>query len=422
MELIEIYIMAIVILLILSAIFACSETMITAISRAKVSRLAQEGDKSAKNLEKLLKKREKVISSMLIGNNMVNILSSVLATSVFLKIFGEAGLIYATISMTILVIIFAEIAPKTIALKITDKVARALSPTITVFVAILSPLATSSQKIVNIVIAVFISNAHQASKEEEIKEIRDTVRLKHKEGSIVEYDKDLIDGVLDLSDIEIGEIMVHRKEITGINIDLEIEEIIKLSLQSKYTRIPLWRDNEDNIIAILNVRRLLKAIQKNKGITKNINFLEATSRPWFVPVSNTLREQLVSFRKRRKRFALVIDEYGSLLGLITLEDILEEIVGEMNDHEDGVKLHLVKSKSGSYKIPGKTLIRDLNKTLKWDLPEDEDAYNITAYIINNLGRVPDEKETFEIANFKFSILKRRGSDLVLVKIRKIINQ
>lgn len=392
--------------------------MITAISRAKVSRLSHEGDKSAKRLEKLLNKREKVISSMLIGNNMVNILSSVLATSVFLKIFGEKGLIYATVSMTILVIIFAEIAPKTIALKITDKVARVLAPTVSFLVLILSPFATLCQKIVNVIISIFIKGSHYTTKEEEINEIRDTVSLKHREGSIVEYDKDLIDGVLDLSDIEIGEIMVHRKEITGINIDLDLEEIIKISLNSRFTRIPLWKDNEDNIVAILNVRRLLKAIQKNKGDTQNINILEVTSKPWFVPVSNTLREQLVAFRKRRKRFALVIDEYGSLLGLITLEDILEEIVGEINDHEDGIKLHLVRSKSGSYKVPGKTLIRDLNKTLKWDLPEDEDAYNITAYIINNLGRVPEEKETFEIANFKFFVLKRRGSDLVLVKIRK----
>lgn len=418
-ELIDFYIITIIILLILSAIFACSETMITAISRAKVHRQAQDGDKGAKKLEKLLKNRERVISSMLIGNNIVNILASVLATSIFIKIFGEAGLIYATISMTILVIIFAEIAPKTVALKATDKMATVLTPLISFLVIILSPLAAIAQKIVNVIISIFIRYPQAITKEEEIKEIRDTVDLKHREGSIVKYDKDLIDGVLDLSDIEIGEIMVHRREISYINMDLPIEEIIRLSLDSKHTRIPLWRDNEDNIIAILNVKKLLKAIQRNKGVTKNINLLEITSKPWFVPVTNTLREQLVSFRQRRKRFAIVIDEYGSLLGLITLEDILEEIVGEMNDHEEGIRLNLVKSKSGSYKIPGKTLIRDLNKILNWNLPEDEDAYNLTAYIINNLGRVPDEKATFEIANFKFSILKRKGSDLVLVKVKAV---
>lgn len=417
MDLIELYIVAIVILLIFSAIFACSETMITAISRAKVNRLAKEGNKRAKMLKKLLKKREKVISSMLIGNNIVNILASVLATSIFLKIFGEAGLIYATIVMTILVIIFAEIAPKTLALKITDKISTPLAPIISVLVLILSPLASIAQKMVNIIILIFIRNQKASTKEEEIKEIRDAVELKHQEGSIVKYDKDLIDGVLDLSDIEIGEIMVHRREISCINIDLTIEEIIRLSLKSKHTRIPLWKDNEDNIVAILNVKKMLKVIQKNNGITKDINILEITSKPWFVPVSNTLREQLVLFRKRRKTFSLVINEYGSLLGLITLEDILEEIVGEINDHEDGLKLNLVKSKSGFYKIPGKTLIRDLNKILNWNLPEDEDAYNLTAYIINNLQRVPDEKENFEIANFKFTILKRKGSDLVLIKVK-----
>lgn len=418
MNLIELYIASIIFLLILSSIFACSETMITAISRAKINRLAQEGDTSAQKLKKLLKKREKVISAMLIGNNIVNILASVLATSIFLKMFGEAGLIYATISMTILVIIFAEIAPKTIALKATDKVASVLTPMISILVLILSPLVAITQKIVNFIILVFIGNPQIVTKAEEMKEIRDTVYLKHQEGSIVKYDKDLIEGVLDLSDIEIGEIMVYRREICCINADLEIEEVIRLALESRHTRIPLWRGNEDNIIAILNIKQLLRKVQKNKGITKDINLLEITSKPWFVPVTNTLREQLVSFRKRRKRFSLVIDEYGSLLGLITLEDILEEIVGEMNDHEDEIK-HLVKSKSGSYKIPGKTLIRDLNKTLNWDLTEDDSAYNLTAYIINNLGRVPDEKENFEIGNFKFSILKKKGSDLVLVKVRVV---
>ena len=251
----------------------------------------------------------------------------------------------------------------------------------------------------------------------ELEEIRDTVELKHKEGSIFKYDKDLIDGVLDLSDIEIGEIMVHRKEIISINIDLSLDEIIDEALATQHTRIPMWQGDKENIVAILNIRKLLKLLHGSKGDIKNFDLKSITSKPWFVPVSNSLREQLVAFRKKRKRLAIVIDEYSSILGIITLEDILEEIVGEINDHEDSEAMNMIKTKSGSYKVAGKTLIRDLNKRLNWDLPEDNHAYNLNAFIIHSLGRVPDEKESFEIMDFKFNILHKRGNNLLLIKIK-----
>jgi Mg2+/Co2+ transporter CorB len=405
--------------MIISALFSCSETSITAASRAKIHRLANEGSKRAKKLEKLLKSREKVISTMLIGNNAINILASAIATSVLIELFGDAGLLYATVGMTIIVLIFAEIAPKTIALKTPDKIALFLAPLIDFLVKILMPVAHLSQKLVDSVINLFFPKNYKNSKGEELEEIRDAVDLKHKEGSIFKYDKDLIDGVLDLSDTEISEIMVHRKEIESLNADLPIMEIVRNALEISYTRIPLWRGNKENIVAILNVRKLLKALHFYKGSFDKFDINSATSQPWFVPASNSLRSQLFAFRKKKKRFALVVDEYGSLLGLVTLEDILEEIVGEIKEQDDESEINIIKIKSGAYKIAAKSLIRDINKKLDWDLLEDDHAYNLAAFIINNLGRIPDEKENFVIEGYYFEILKKRNHDLILVKMKKV---
>lgn len=418
-EITHIYLISVVILMVISAMFACSETSIIAASRAKIHRMANEGNKRAKKLEKLLKIREKVISTMLVGNNAVNILASALATSALLRIFGDAGLLYATIGMTIIVLIFAEIAPKSFAIKSPDKIALFLAPLIDILVKILFPLTHSIQKIVDVFIKFFFKDSLEKSQDTELEEIRDTVDLKAKEGSIFKYDKDLLDGVLDLSDTEISEIMVHRKDIESINIDLPISKIIHLALEISYTRIPLWRGNKENIVAILNVRKFLKALHLYKGNVEKFELTSVTSEPWFVPSSNSLRSQLFSFRKRKKRFSLVVDEYGSLLGLLTLEDILEEIVGEIKEQEDGEEINIIKNKSGSYKITGKTLIRDINKKLDWDILESDQAYNLAAFIIHSLGRIPEEKENFAIDGFYFEILKRKNHDLILVKVKKI---
>ncbi len=418
----DFYLIAVVILLFISALFACCETAITAASRARIHRLANEGCNRAKKISQLLKNREKVISTMLVGNNAVNIFASALATGAFLKIFGENGLLYATAAMTAAVIILAEIAPKTFAMRSPDKIALALAPLIGFLVKILYPFTHSIQKIVDVFADVFFKKSSGDLSTIEMEEIRDTVDLKHEEGSLFKYDKDLLEGVLDLSDTEISEIMVHRKDIKSINIELPIGDLIKQALEMSHTRIPLWRGNQENIVAILNMKKLLNALYFNQSIGGNLekfSLSSVTSEPWFVPSSNSLRSQLFSFRKRRKRFALVVDEYGSLLGILTLEDILEEIVGEIKEQDDQSGVNIIRVKSGAYKITGNTLIRDINKKLEWDIAEDDGAYNLTAFIISSLGRVPDEKENFIIDSYYFEVLKKKSQDLLLVKAKKL---
>jgi Mg2+/Co2+ transporter CorB len=419
MDVVTFYLISVMLLLVVSALFSCSETAITAASRAKIHRISTEGSKRAKIAEKLLKDREKVISSMLMANNAVNILASVLATAAGLAIVGEAGLIYATIIMTVLVVVFAEILPKAIALKSPDKIAILLAPVINLLVKMLFPFTHVTQKIVQSMINFVFGQSGQISKEQELEEIRDTVDLKHKEGSIFKYDKDLIDGVLDLSDTEISEIMVHRKDVESINADLPIEEIVSQALSIDYTRIPLWKGKKENVTAILNVRRLLKELHCHSENISEFDLSKVTSEPWFVPASNSLRSQLFSFRKKRKRFALVVDEYGSMLGLLTLEDILEEIVGEIKEQDgDNSDINIIRVKSGAYKITCKTLIRDINKKLDWEMLEGDNAYNLAAFIIHSLGRIPEEGEKFSINEYAFEILKKRGHDLIMARVKR----
>ena len=418
------YLIAILLLIFCSGVFSCLETSITAVSRAKIFQLKNRGNKKAEKIDKLLCQREKVVSAMLMGNNLVNILASTLAASIFIKLFGEAGLIYATASMTILVIIFAEIMPKTFAIKAPEKMLLIFFPLIWLILKVFFPLTNLIQRFINKFVSLFFEKKNHNSKQEELLEIRSAIELKAIDGSIVEKDKELLDGVLDLLDTDISEVMVYRKNIESIDIDLDKAKIIKMALSSPFSRIPLWQNERENIIAILNSKKLSNEIHniKEKNLTfDEIDLGQITSEPIFAPTTNSLKTQLGEFKKNRSKIALVIDEYGSLQGLITLQDIIEEIVGEIKEKDDNYGAKIIKTRSGEYKIPANILIRDINKLLNWDIEESDDAYNIGAFIINQLNRIPQENEDFIIGSYKFKILKRNDYELKLLKIKKISN-
>lgn len=404
-------------LIILAGLVSCFETAITTVSKAKIWKLKNEGCKKAKKLENLLHNRAKLVSVMLLTNNAINIIASSLTTKILLELFGEIGVIYATLFLTVVIIIFGEILPKTLALHQPEKIAVFFANFINFLYKIFLPIVHIIEKIIDKAIVNF--KKKESTHISELEEIRNTIDLKAKEGSIFKYDKDLLDGVLDLSDTSIIEIMVHRKNISSINYNLNISEIVKKAIEIGYTRIPLWQNQEENITHILNVRKMLTALYLHKGNLNNFDLQQVVSTPFFVPNSNTLKSQLLAFRKIKKRMAIVIDEYGSVQGLITLEDILEEIVGEIKEPDERNEINIIKSKSGLYKVSGKTLIYDLNKKLNWQLPQNEEALNISAYIINYLGRIPEEKEMLTIENFYFEIVKKNHNDIILVKIKKI---
>lgn len=403
----------------ISSFFSWSETAVVSCSMAKIHRLSGEGDKRAKKVEKLLQYKESLMGTILLCNNVVNILSSAIATSLLINTFGEAGIVYATVIMTILIVVIGEIAPKTHALKNAEMVALASAPILWIFVKILNPVTNTIQKSIDFVMKIFASKKKKEKLMSDLDEIRGAIELKHKEGSMFKYDKDMIGSILDLGEVEIGNIVIHRKNIESINIDQNITDIIKQAFEIDHTNIPLWKKDHDNIVAILNMKKLVKKLHHNMNEMENVNLDDITSEPWFVPSTNTLRNQLFAFRKKKNKFAVVVDEYNVVLGIITLEDILEEIVGEINDDNRRGVAKITKIKNGFYKVAGEAPIRDVNRKLNWELPEDNEVSTIAGLVVDKIERIPEEEEEFAIDGFIFKILKKENNKIVTLKVKRI---
>lgn len=410
---------SIFVLILMSSFFSGSETGIIASSKGKIHRLSLDGNKSAKQIEKLLKDKDSLMATILIGNNIVNILASAIATSIFIEYFGATGVFYATITMTILLLIFSEITPKTYALKNSEKVALFAVWPLLLFTKIFYPIT----KIINGVIKLLTKFSSQKGGDitlSDFDEIRGTIALKHKEGSMVKYDRDMISGILDLNDVSISDVIIHRKNIESINIDQDIDSIVKQSFKVGHTKIPLWKGDKDNIVSILNVKRLIKLLHKNNNDFTKIKLSAVTSKPWFVPITNSLRDQLSNFRKKEKKFAIAIDEYGALVGIITLEDILEEIVGNISEKEIRKTPQITKLKNDNYLIPGEFTIRDVNRKLNWDLPDDDDKFSTVAgFVFEKTQRIPEEKEEIEIDGFVVKVIKKEQNKIISLKVKKI---
>ncbi|MFT6106174.1 MAG: Mg2+/Co2+ transporter CorB [Rickettsiales bacterium] len=410
------------VLILMSAFFSLTETAFTNCSQAKIHRLAKDGNKRAKKTEELLKRSESTISTILLFNNAINILASAISTSVLIGIIGDKGVIYATLIMTVLVLIFGEITPKTYALKYSEKCVLVAAPLILILVKIFSPLTNFLQYLIAKIFEFFSKSNQKYEKQiqqfSDLEEIRGTIELKHKAGSIVKYDKDMLDSILSLEETTVEHVMIHRKNMSSINIEQSLDKILKIALNINHSRVPLWKGDEDNVVSILNVRKLVSFIQNSRGDLSKINLKQVTSNPWFVPYSNNLKNQLISFKQKKEKFAIVIDEYGALLGIITLEDILEEIVGDLENSDDNQKkLRIIKCKDGTYNIPGELSLRDINRKLSWDLPESNDnASTLAGLIISHLERIPEEKEEFKFNGFSFNILKTLQNKVIFVKV------
>lgn len=409
-------IFAIPVLIFLSAFFSASETALTAVSRGFIHRRMLEGERKALLVNRLLDNKERLIGSMLLGNNVVNILASALATSALIKFFGEAGVVYATFIMTVLVLIFAEVMPKTYAIVNPDRVSLAVSPLVTIFVNTLSPAVIAVQHIVRGTLRLFgIDISEQQNVLSPQEEIRGYVDLHASEGGIVKAHRDMLGSIFDLDEITVEDCMIHRRNIEMIDASLSATDIVDHIVQSPHTRIPLWRDNSDNIIGILHAKDVLRAVRRNDGNFNIPNIEEILTPPWFVPETTTLQEQLNAFRERRSHSALVVDEYGALMGLITLEDILEEIVGEISDEHDVKASAIQENKDGSIIVVGTVSIRDLNRRFDWDF-SDEEATTIAGLVINAAENIPHPGESFVIDGFTFEVIRRHRNQITALRI------
>ena len=410
---------AIVLLLLFSAFFSGSETALTAASRARMHHLAEEGNKRARTVLRLTEDRERLIGAILLGNNLVNILASALATSLFLALFGDAGVVYATLVMTAVVLIFAEVAPKTFAITNTDRVALALSRPLRLITVLFGPVTAAVQFIVRHTFRVFglnVDDSQQVLSAHE--ELRGAINLHHHEGSVVKIDRDMLGGILDLRDLEVSDIMVHRKNIVMIDAGQKNSDIISQALASPHTRIPLWRDEQENIVGILHAKDLLRALSGANWQPDTIDILSIAIKPWFVPDTTTLQDQLNAFLRQKTHFALVVDEYGALMGLITLEDILEEIVGDISDEHDIDVAGVRAQPDGSVVVNGSVPIRDLNRAFDWSLPDDE-ATTIAGLVIHEARTIPEIGQVFTFHDFRFEILRRHRNQISQIRISTV---
>lgn len=410
---------AIFVLLALSAFFSGSETALTATSRALMHQLDRKGHKRAKLVEKLINQRERLIGAILLGNNFVNILASALATSLLLNMFGETGIIYATLIMTALVLIFAEVLPKTYAIANPERMALAVAPFIHIIVVVFGPVTLVIQFIVRQVLRLFgVNLEHDTSALSAHDEILGAINLHHHEGSVIKDDRDMLSGILNLRDMEVSDVMVHRTKMLALDVSLTSTKIIAEFLDSGFSRLPLWRDNPDNIIGILHTKDLLRAMNASKSRTRNINIEKLCTKPWFVPDTTNLQEQLDAFLTRKTHFAVVVDEYGVVMGLLTLEDILEEIVGEIADEHDEEVIDLQPDEVGAVIVEGTLPVRDLNRAMDWSLPDDE-ATTVAGLVIHEAQTIPEISQVFTFHGCRFDILARNRNQLTSIKITPV---
>ena len=407
--------LSILLLLILSAFFSGSETALTASTRSRLTGLSMKGKKNAKTAINLLNKKESLIGAILLGNNLVNILASALATSLLIKLFGDTGVAYAVIIMTALIVVFAEILPKSYAINNAEKMALIISPIIKPLVLILSPITKLLEQVVFSILKILkIQNEKNTRVLSVEDEIRGTLDLHHKEGRLYKSDKDMVTGVLDLSDITVEDTMVHRSKMFIVNIDEDPEKIIKKIINSPFTRIPVWQNNNENIIGIIHSKNLLKIIHNSSEINK-LRIIESLIKPWFVPETTTLKEQLQMHLSKKNKLAIVVDEYGVLMGMISLEDIMEEIVGDISDEHDEITNKFYKNEDGSLTINGSTEIRDINRLYNWELPEEE-ANTLSGLIVHESRSFPSKGQIFNYYGFIFEILEIKNNTITKVRI------
>ncbi len=405
---------AVLALLVLSAFFSGSETALTAASRARMHQLEKAGDGRAGIVGQLLERRDRLIGTILIGNNLVNILASALATSLFIALFGDAGVIYATLLMTTLVVIFAEVLPKTYAIINSDSMSLLVARIMRVLVALLGPPTVAINTFVRRILRLFgadvpaeLVTAHE--------ELRGAIDLHHREGAVVKRDRDMLGGILDLRDLDVSDVMIHRTRMRSLNASDPPEQIVDQALASPYTRLPLWREEPENIVGVLHGKDLLRALAAVSGETSKLDIMAIARPPWFVPETTSLQSQLGAFLKRKAHFALVVDEYGEVMGLVTLEDILEEIVGDIADEHDLVVQGVRPQPDGSVRVDGGVPIRDLNRAMDWELPDDE-ATTIAGLVIHEAQLIPEPGQAFTFHGIRFEILRKSRNRITLLRL------
>ncbi|QQG35622.1 MAG: HlyC/CorC family transporter [Micavibrio aeruginosavorus] len=404
------------ILLLLSAFFSGSETAMTASNQPRMHNLERQGNRKAAMVNQIREKKERMIGALLLGNNLVNIASSALATSVLISLLGDAGVFYATLIMTAVVLIFSEVLPKTYAIHHADSMAMVVVRPLRFLILLFTPATFLISGIVRMILRIFGADISQVYGDNHTEILRGAIEL-HNEGTDEEVSEQraMMHSILDLADLDVGKVMTHRRQVEMLDAGQPPELTIEEILDSQYSRLPLWKDQPDNIIGVVHVKAVLKEMQIKGVQAKDVDLAGIAVEPWFVPITTTLFDQLQAFRERREHFALVVDEYGSFMGIVTLEDILEEIVGDIDDETDEIVTGVRRQPNGSYMIDGTVTVRELNREFDWNLPEG-DYSTIAGLLLFQSQRLPEVGQSFNFFGCRFDVVKRQRHQITLVRV------
>jgi Mg2+/Co2+ transporter CorB len=407
------------VLLCCSGFFSGSETAITAASRARIYALSAQGDRNAGRVEKLHDQMERVIATVLLGNTFVNNAAAAITTVIFAQYFQDAGgavPLLAAVAITVVIFIFSEVLPKTYAINNAESMSLAVAPLLSFLVKVTYPLTHLTQIIINGILSLFGVRVERApGAEESIEELRGAIDLHSESAEEIREAGAMLHSILDLDEVPVSDIMIHRGSLTMIDADLPPEELVRQVLESQHTRIPLWRGEPDNIVGVLHAKGLLRALRNNDWKLGGLDLISLCAKPWFIPDSTTLLKQLEAFKHRREHFAIVVDEYGALMGVVTLEDIIEEIVGDIADEHDMKVEGVVQEEDGSFIIDGSVTLRDLNREYDWNLP-DEQASTLAGLVLHEARQIPIPGQVFSFYGLQFEILDRQRNQIRRIRV------
>jgi Mg2+/Co2+ transporter CorB len=413
---------AILICLLVSAFYSASETALTASSRAAMLRLEKQGNRDAGIVNRLMATRERLLGAILFGNNLTNITASTLATGVLLEIFGKTGILYATLVMTVLIFVVAEVLPKTAAFNMPDRMALAVAKPVESTVRLFAPVLRSVEWLVRLILRGL---GMQVGKIQSIlspdEELRGAVDLMHSAGVVEKLDRDMMGGLLDLRELTVSDVMVHRTKMVMLDADEPPRDIIDAVLAAGVTRLPLWRGSPDNVIGVLHAKELWRALHAAHGDVAKLDIAALAKPPWYVPDTMPLAEQLKAFRYRKTPFALVVDEYGELEGLVTLQDIVAEIVGDITDEHDIAVPGVRPLPDGSVNVDGAVPVRDLNRAMDWNIPDDE-ATTIAGVVIHEARSIPEPGQSFTFHGFRFHVLRKTRNRITALRVTPLVRK
>jgi Mg2+/Co2+ transporter CorB len=401
-------------LLIISGLLSGSETSITSVSKSKIHKLSNRGDARAKKVLKLIDKKNDLVSSILIGNNIINILASVLATALLIKYYGDKGILYSTIVMSALIVIFSEVFPKNYALLKPDRFVLAMSGPLTIFSKLLLPFIIFL-RFINFIIfkLIRVDTTNKITSKSAREDIRNIINMHEDEGRLLKDESDMLNAILDLKEITVEKIMTHRKNIYSINIE-ETNTFFTKIAQSSFSRIPVWKNSPNNILGLIHAKNVLSNLDDTG--TLNINKIkENLIKPWFIPETTKAKDQLNEFIKRKEKLAFIVDEYGELMGLISMEDIIEEIVGNIFDEKDFSTIGIRRLENNIFRIRGDVNIRDINRELDINIPEGTSS-TIAGYIIDQTESFPDVGQAFAYDGIMYEIINKNKNQITQIKL------